>query len=384
VFKKREVVYGLHLAKGAARERNEIAIVEGYTDVILAHQAGFPWFVATLGTAFGAAHARLLRSVASQVTVFFDGDAAGNQANLNGLSVLAGAVFEGTRPFEALKVASLPPGIDPAELVVEQGPEALLRATSEARSLVDFLVPVEARNGTTDDQVTALRRAARVLSAFESDAYREVQLAAVAHRLGVPETLVREEAVKARRDAAQEAKAAEKRRREKRTHTSEALPEGGRPTPRGQHGPPRPGRNQLPEHTRSSSEPRLPRLERWALKCMIALPSLAGSGNSVLSPDRFLDPRVRVIVAALKEGLPLAAISDEAPRRLAAEITAELELEPGYDYAPEWTGVVEELEKRAALKRIPTANDNDSLAEFLEAHRRTKGRQVRDYGDKDD
>lgn len=79
LFSKRRILYGLHRAKQANTRR--IVVVEGYTDVIACHLAGFTGAVATLGTAFTAEHARVLERFATGGAVLlFDGDAAGEQA----------------------------------------------------------------------------------------------------------------------------------------------------------------------------------------------------------------------------------------------------------------------------------------------------------------
>src|SRR6185436_14394001 len=78
-FNKRQVLYGLHKCKQAGSRR--IVVMEGYTDVIACHLAGFTGAVATLGTAFTAEHARILERFATAGAVLlFDGDAAGEQA----------------------------------------------------------------------------------------------------------------------------------------------------------------------------------------------------------------------------------------------------------------------------------------------------------------
>ncbi len=186
IFHKREVVYGLHLAKDAARERGEVAVVEGYTDAILAHQAGFPWFVSTLGTAFGAEHAKTLSRIASRLLVFFDGDAAGASANRRGL-VEAGRA--GMALFKELKVALLPDGLDPADLVVQKGAPALKAAVEGAVSLSKFF---EAAAGkTTADRAKALDEVCEVLASLDEETYRELEIAATAHRFGGEEEVIR-------------------------------------------------------------------------------------------------------------------------------------------------------------------------------------------------
>src|SRR5262249_28652199 len=88
LFSKGRVLYGLDQAKGAILEKRVAVIVEGYTDVILAHQAGVRNVVATLGTALTRDHARVLRRYADRVLVVYDGDDAGISAAGRGVLVL--------------------------------------------------------------------------------------------------------------------------------------------------------------------------------------------------------------------------------------------------------------------------------------------------------
>ena len=79
LFHKRRVLYGLHAAKQAGERR--LVVMEGYTDVIACHLAGFQGAVASLGTAFTAEHTRIVERYADQgVVLMFDGDRAGKQA----------------------------------------------------------------------------------------------------------------------------------------------------------------------------------------------------------------------------------------------------------------------------------------------------------------
>src|SRR5690606_14333115 len=77
LFSKGEVLYGLDLARRRAGDAGFLAVVEGYTDVMMAHQCGVPQAVATMGTALTAKHVTQLRRYASRVVLVFDADAGG-------------------------------------------------------------------------------------------------------------------------------------------------------------------------------------------------------------------------------------------------------------------------------------------------------------------
>ena len=107
LFHKKDVLYNMDLAK---EYRDSIIIVEGYLDVISLWQAGFRNVVATMGTALTTSQAQWLKSHTDTVYISFDGDFAGQKANLKGLNILTAAGL-------CVKVVALPDGKDPDEIV---------------------------------------------------------------------------------------------------------------------------------------------------------------------------------------------------------------------------------------------------------------------------
>lgn len=111
IFEKKRVLYNLHAARNAIRQGRAV-VVEGYMDVISLANAGFPSAVATLGTALGEGHVRLLRRFTDDITLVFDGDSAGRNAMVRALEpFLAGDVIP--------KVVVLPQGKDPDDIARE-------------------------------------------------------------------------------------------------------------------------------------------------------------------------------------------------------------------------------------------------------------------------
>jgi DNA primase len=106
IYHKGKELYGLFLAKGAIVKADRCYLVEGYTDVISMHQAGIENVVASSGTALTLLQIRLLRRFTENITVLYDGDAAGIKAALRGIDLL---LEEGLN----VKVALLPDGEDP-------------------------------------------------------------------------------------------------------------------------------------------------------------------------------------------------------------------------------------------------------------------------------
>ncbi|WP_027000109.1 DNA primase [Eisenibacter elegans] len=117
IYHKGQVLYGLYFAKKAIRELNECLLVEGYTDVISLHQAGIKHVVSSSGTALTVEQIRLIGRFTPNVTVVYDGDAAGIKAALRGLDLI---LEQGLN----VKVAVLPDGQDPDSYVQAVGEEA--------------------------------------------------------------------------------------------------------------------------------------------------------------------------------------------------------------------------------------------------------------------
>ncbi|MEM7233291.1 MAG: DNA primase [Planctomycetota bacterium] len=124
VFDKSQVLYGLTQARPAVRREAKISIVEGYTDVIMAHQAGLQTFVASLGTAFTEENARQLRRLAPRVEMIFDGDAAGQKALERSLDLLVEEELD-------VRVYVVRDGKDPCDAVLALGGEEFGRKVSE-------------------------------------------------------------------------------------------------------------------------------------------------------------------------------------------------------------------------------------------------------------
>ena len=150
LFDKGRILYGLHLAKGPAADQG-LVIVEGYMDVITAHQHGFANVAASMGTALTQGQVEEVLRVTSDVTMALDPDAAGQQATLRSLesswqvfqSSVAGQA-RGTTLYQRqqaleLKIAVLPEGRDPDDLI-RQSPEEWVRLIDGAKSYVQYLL----------------------------------------------------------------------------------------------------------------------------------------------------------------------------------------------------------------------------------------------------
>jgi DNA primase len=149
-FNKSHILYGLHMATDAITSSGTVVVVEGYMDVIAAHEHGFKNVVASMGTALTGEQAGMLRSMASSIVVALDPDAAGQEATLRGLEAAWGVfhheqVRSGRnvtlyqRPQRPeLKIAPLPPGRDPDQLIRHDS-QAWAELVEGALPLMDYL-----------------------------------------------------------------------------------------------------------------------------------------------------------------------------------------------------------------------------------------------------
>jgi DNA primase len=144
LFDKSRTLYLIDRAKGPIRRSKQAVIVEGYTDALMAHQAGFDTVVASLGTALTPGQVALLTRYAERIVLAYDVDPAGEKAGTVGVTALAGLIGQlqtddsGVK-LEDVRVARLPDGKDPDE-VVRESPEAWGSAIGNAKPLVEYLI----------------------------------------------------------------------------------------------------------------------------------------------------------------------------------------------------------------------------------------------------
>ena len=132
VYRKAQVLFGLDRARRHISDDSPAVVVEGYTDVIAMHQSGILTAVATCGTALGDSHFDLLRRFGERVVLAFDSDEAGSKAALRG--------DELESPFRLdldLRVAVMPKGLDPADLVQAGRESELVDAVKKARGVCE-------------------------------------------------------------------------------------------------------------------------------------------------------------------------------------------------------------------------------------------------------
>jgi DNA primase len=180
LFHKGRLIYGLDLAAKAVRASRRLVLVEGYTDVMAAHQVGCANVAAVLGTATTEDHAALVRrSGAERVTLVFDGDAAGEKASERALAGLLPLGID-------LRVATLPNGVDPCDLLLgEDGAARFDALLEEARdwfawALEDLRSLQGAALGRGVDELF------RIVARLSRPVERSARVKEIAEALGLP------------------------------------------------------------------------------------------------------------------------------------------------------------------------------------------------------
>ncbi|MEQ8838076.1 MAG: toprim domain-containing protein, partial [Lacipirellulaceae bacterium] len=202
LFSKSRELYALDEARSGIAREGEVLVMEGYTDVIMAHQHGIDHAVAVLGTALGEQHVPLVKRFTDTITLVLDGDDAGQRRTMDILDNLL-ALF--VKYEVELKILGLPAGADPCDVVASQGSDAFRELLKQSRDALthkmDFVMQsLAANNRSTHSSAQAvesiLATLARALpggvSAASSALVREQQmLGRIARQFGVADDTLR-------------------------------------------------------------------------------------------------------------------------------------------------------------------------------------------------
>lgn len=193
LFNKSHLLYGLNLAKKAIRDADQVVIVEGYLDVIALHQSGFINSVSPMGTALSEDQLRYLKKYTRRIVLALDADAAGEKATMRGVEVAREALDRETelsfnprglirheaRLQADVRVTTLPPGLDPDDVVLKDAQE-WQRVLDTAKPIVVHVMETLAAGQNLEDAKVKSAIAAQVTpliedvpSAVERDAYRQ-------------------------------------------------------------------------------------------------------------------------------------------------------------------------------------------------------------------
>ncbi len=179
IFKKGDVVFALDRARGPMGKSGRALLCEGQIDVIACHEAGIPFAVAPLGTAFTPKHARLLSRYASRIVLCFDADKAGVAA--------ADRAFRELAPFgKDIYLVNLPAGDDPDSFMKREGKEAFSEMVEQARPFFEVRMERARENGLLRDAASGAavaREMTALLACMGDPVARDLATADVATRM---------------------------------------------------------------------------------------------------------------------------------------------------------------------------------------------------------
>lgn len=217
LYRKNQVLYGIDMAKAAIVKKRQVVIVEGYTDVMAMHLAGVDTAIATCGTAFGAEHAKIVRrliaddslgavqligplkvdgqQLSSRIIFTFDGDAAGQKAAIHAFGL--DAAFS-TQAF----VAVADDNLDPCDLRIKRGNEAVRALIANAEPLYDFVIKTAiGRFDTTyvTGQMGAVKAVAPLIAQIRDRSLLDLYSRKAVRQIGVDLDIMQREVRDARR-----------------------------------------------------------------------------------------------------------------------------------------------------------------------------------------
>ncbi len=320
LYKKSQVLYGIDLARRDIGRLSQAVIVEGYTDVMACHLAGITTAVATCGTAFGDDHARVLRrfmldhdEFRGEVVFTFDGDEAGQKA--------AERAFSGDQNFASQTyVAVEPSGMDPCDLRLAQGDEAVRELIARRVPLYRFvLARIVGRFDLdrADGRIDALREAAKLVTSVRDRSKVEAFTRELAQMIGIEVDEARAEVRRALARGPQKApdRAAPQHRTEEKAAPQQA--------PKRQLPPLRDARFAI---------------ERETLKLVVQHPGAVGRTIDDVDADDFTHPTYRTVweLAAAAGGVTagsadpawVARLRDATTDEVVARALGELATEP--------------------------------------------------------
>jgi DNA primase len=188
LYHKGEILYGLHVAKRWATERDCVIIVEGYFDLLTLHQYGMKHSVATLGTALTTQHIRILKRYTKNLITLFDADQAGIQATLRSLPLFLEEGVIG-------RTIALPEGEDPDGFLRKGSGEDFGKRVEGSIPLVDFFFEWLMKTfdvKSIDGKVRVAKEGLALLGKISDKIRRDFYVKALAERLDVQESFLYE------------------------------------------------------------------------------------------------------------------------------------------------------------------------------------------------
>lgn len=195
LYHKGSILYGLHRAQSAIRERNAVIVVEGYFDLLTLHRSGICNAVAVLGTALTTEQIDILKRHTRNLVLVFDGDPAGRKASFRNLPELL------ERDIPA-RVVYLPGNEDPDSYLIKGGREAFEKLVEEAPPLLDLYLKERMckihKGDSVERKVEVLRQILPMIQRIPDRLVQNLHIQSIAEQVGISELFLREEVSKQR------------------------------------------------------------------------------------------------------------------------------------------------------------------------------------------
>lgn len=183
IYHKSNVLYGLNQSKQAISKNNLCLLVEGYMDVIALHQAGIENVVASSGTALTVEQIKLIKRLTENVTLLFDGDAAGIKASFRSIDMLLSESMN-------IRILLFPDGDDPDSFSRKHPQEYVENfVKTEAKDFIDFKAEVLLKEAADDPirKAEAIRDIVKSVAVVQNALKQEVYLKEISTRFGLSE-----------------------------------------------------------------------------------------------------------------------------------------------------------------------------------------------------
>ncbi len=191
VFNKSKSLYNVNLLKKLKKTQtiSNVIVVEGYMDTLSLYEAGFKNVVASMGTSLTQEQARLIKRYSDNVLISYDGDGAGQKANMRGLDILKSAGLN-------VKVVPLTDGLDPDDIIKKLGADEYRRCIDGAMPLIDYKLRSAEKGfdlSKAEDKRGFVAQAIKIIKTADSSAEREDLLKQLRARTGFTyESLLRD------------------------------------------------------------------------------------------------------------------------------------------------------------------------------------------------
>ena len=187
IFKKGELLYNYHRAKDIARRKNQIIIMEGFMDVIRAHSVGIKNVVATMGTAVTNIQANLIKKMAKEIILCFDGDEAGAKATKSCAEELNKI---GVTP----KIIRLEENLDPDEYIQKYGQEAFQKKIDNPINIMEFELDYlkQGKNlNNAQDTAEYINQIIKELNKIDDEILKEITIKKIVDETKIGEEIIR-------------------------------------------------------------------------------------------------------------------------------------------------------------------------------------------------